>query len=157
MKFLRNLIYHFHYLNLVWTLANRQRVAFNSIFSSMNFSATMLWLFINELSAFVVGLFFNVALIYLIQKRTPSLMRSYAIILRIHAISDLLFDIVNFVTTTQCITLRGRFYFLNGGIHSAYWTSTMAFFSVETYLWIVVYVPLGLVPLDFFYRLRAVC
>ncbi|KAI6191018.1 hypothetical protein M3Y97_00182200 [Aphelenchoides bicaudatus] len=117
----------------------------------------MIWLTINEIAAFVTGLFFNLALLYLIQKRTPSLMRSYASILRIHCFSDLLFDAVNFLTTTQCITLKGRFFFINGGIHSAYWTPKMAFLSVETYLWIVVYVPLCLVPLDFFYRWRAVC
>lgn len=57
-------------------------------------------LFINEVLAFFVGLFFNTALLYLIHRRTPSLMRSYALILKIHAVSDLLFDITNFVTST---------------------------------------------------------
>lgn len=55
------------------------------------------------------------------------------------------------------MTYNGRFYFINGGFHGKYWTPNMAFISVETYLWIVVYVPLGLVPLDFYYRLKAVC
>jgi hypothetical protein len=63
-------------------------------------------LLINEILAFIVGLFFNTALLVLIHKRTPSLMRSYAVILRVHAISDLMFDLVNFITTTVSIEIQ---------------------------------------------------
>ncbi|KAI6210931.1 hypothetical protein M3Y96_00379900 [Aphelenchoides besseyi] len=94
---------------------------------------------INEVSAFVFGVFFNSALLYLIQRRTSSLMKSYAVILR------------------HCLTLKGRFYFFNGAPHSKYFDQYTTSILVRAYLWIVIYIPLTLIPLDFVYRYRSVC
>ncbi|KAI6206088.1 hypothetical protein M3Y94_00866600 [Aphelenchoides besseyi] len=112
---------------------------------------------INEVSALFCGVFFNSALLYLIQHRTPSLMKSYAIILRLHAAADLLSEFVNFISSTHCVTLNGRFYFFNGGPHSRFFNQYTTSILVRGYLWIVIYIPLTLIPLDFVYRYRAVC
>lgn len=125
---------------------------------------------INEIVAFIFGLFFNIILLFLIHFHTPDFMRSYAIILRIHAISDILFDFTNFITSTvsyltknllrffqHSFVLQGRYYFINYGILRSFWTPKTVFYAVQAYFWIVIYVPMWLMPLDFYYRLRAVC
>ncbi|KAI6234703.1 hypothetical protein M3Y99_00758200 [Aphelenchoides fujianensis] len=114
----------------------------------------MIVLVLNEVFAFILGVSFNILLLYLIQRRTPSLMSSYAQILRVHAASDIIFELVNFFTSTYCTTMHGRFYFYAGFPTSLNQYATSI--SVRAYLWIVVYVPLVIVPLDFLYRLRAV-
>lgn len=61
-------------------------------------SQIMLFL-INEIVVFIFGLFFNITLLFLIHLRTPDLMRPYSVVLQVHAISDILFDFMTFITS----------------------------------------------------------
>jgi hypothetical protein len=72
----------------------------SSLFNLYIFGLLNMLFLINEIVAFIFGLFFNITLLFLIQSRTPDLMRPYAVILRIRAIPDTMFDVVTFITST---------------------------------------------------------
>lgn len=64
--------------------------------------------YISRLVMFSIGVALNVALLYLIRRRTPANLRSYSIVMAIHAVNDLLNEFFNFF---------GAVIYINAGMH----------------------------------------
>lgn len=53
---------------------------------------------INSVAAASLGMSMNILLFFLITKQTPTVMRSYSRIMRVHCVSDVIYDTVCFIT-----------------------------------------------------------
>jgi Na+-transporting NADH:ubiquinone oxidoreductase subunit NqrD len=62
--------------------------------------------FINISVAYVTGLLMNALLLYLIRKKTPNEMKSYSRIMRIHCISDIIYDFIQVLAGKNRKTLK---------------------------------------------------
>jgi hypothetical protein len=67
---------------------------------------------VNSVCAASLGFSMNMLLLYLITKRTPSIMRPYARIMKIHCLSDVAYDSVCFITGLHPTPIGGHVFCL---------------------------------------------
>jgi hypothetical protein len=111
---------------------------------------------LNNILAGSISLCLNSLLIVLIAHRTPKSMRSYGRIIRIHCISDIIYDIVQLGAGSLPMPLEGTFYTIMHGVLTAYAKPGLVETCYSFAVWMNS-VSVLLFVIDFYYRYRNVC
>ncbi|KAI6193516.1 hypothetical protein M3Y96_01025900 [Aphelenchoides besseyi] len=110
---------------------------------------------VNCLCASFFGFALNLLLLFLISYKTPSAMRSYARIMRIHVITDLLYDFAILFTGVHPVPIGGKVYLITQGFYT-HTDISVTRYICTWYFWEIL-IAIALLPIDFFYRFKSVC
>ncbi|KAI6238635.1 hypothetical protein M3Y99_00667800 [Aphelenchoides fujianensis] len=109
----------------------------------------------NVVCASACGFALNGLLLFLLARHTPTAMRSYARVMRVHCVSDVLYDLGVLATGVHPVPLGGKVFLVLQGfyLHADAWWGRWLF---SWYFWEIL-IAIALLPIDFFYRFRSVC
>ncbi|KAI6183202.1 Seven TM Receptor [Aphelenchoides bicaudatus] len=110
---------------------------------------------VNSVCAAGLGFTMNMLLLFLITKRTPSVMKSYSRIMKIHCLSDVAYDSVCFITGLHPTPIAGHVFCLWQGFITKVplWLNHILF---SCWYWVLL-TAVTLLPVDFYFRYMSVC
>jgi hypothetical protein len=110
---------------------------------------------INMAVASAAGYIMNILLFYLIIKRTPKEMQSYSRIMRVHCVSDMIYDTIQCIAGVNALPIGGKVYMVLQGFQT-HVSLTVNRYLFDAYFWSLLF-SIALLPIDFYYRYRSVC